>query len=286
MAALLLKAAPVTAKLYLDLKQKILNFQSAYGRTPKLATVLIGDDPASRIYVSKKGATCRDLGMGHQDFKLPSTATESELLKLLDTLNADDETDGILVQSPLPKQISEQRIYDHIHSDKDVDCFSSKNVGLVVQNRAKLLPCTPAGVMGLLKHYHIELAGKNALVVGRSDIVGKPMALLLLHANATVTVAHSKTADLAEHVRKADIIVSAIGRRGILNGTLPWKSTSTVIDVGIHRNSDGRVVGDCDFATIEPKVTAITPVPGGVGPMTIAWLMANTVEAAQIRKKK
>ncbi|HRK02650.1 MAG TPA: bifunctional 5,10-methylenetetrahydrofolate dehydrogenase/5,10-methenyltetrahydrofolate cyclohydrolase, partial [Oligoflexia bacterium] len=249
-----------------------------------LVTVLVGEDPASQIYVSKKGSTCHALGMAHEDFKLSSNISEGELLLLLDRLNADDSVDGILVQSPLPKQISSQRVYDHIRPDKDVDCFSATNVGLCAQNRALLLPCTPAGIMELLRFYKIAVAGKNALVLGRSDIVGKPMALLLLHADATVTVAHSKTSDLAEHIANSDLVVSAIGRRGVLTGTLPWKSSCTVIDVGIHRIADGRVVGDCEFSEIEQKVAAITPVPGGVGPMTIAWLMANTVKAAYFRK--
>lgn len=278
----LLKAAAAAEHLYKELRTEISQFTKRFGRAPKLATILVGDDPASQIYVSKKGATCNQLGMQHQDHKLSASTTESELLDLLNKLNADDGVDGILVQSPLPKQISAEKIHDKIDPRKDVDCFTPSNIGLCSQGRGQLLPCTPAGVMELLRFYKIELAGKNALVVGRSDIVGKPMAMLLLQANATVTIAHSKTRDLPELVRHADIVVAALGKRSVLTGALPWKKSAVVVDVGIHRVNQ-KVVGDCDFNDIAPKVSAITPVPGGVGPMTIAWLMANTVNAARWR---
>ncbi|MBI2605445.1 MAG: bifunctional 5,10-methylenetetrahydrofolate dehydrogenase/5,10-methenyltetrahydrofolate cyclohydrolase [Deltaproteobacteria bacterium] len=289
---LLLSGKPVAEAVQARAKSAIDAFRKKTGRAPALATVLVGDDPASAIYVRKKGEMCARLGLGHRDFRLPASAKQAELEKLIRELNADAAIDGILVQKPLPKQLDGQAVFDLLDPAKDVDCFSPHNAGLLAQGRARLLPCTPAGVMEILRHYKIAVEGKTALVIGRSDIVGKPMAVLLTLANATVTVAHSKTRDLAEHVALADIVVAAMGKNRFLKGSLAWKKGCVVIDVGMHRgsvgslaaSSGGKLSGDVDFDTVAPKVAAITPVPGGVGPMTIAMLMANTVRAAFVRQ--
>lgn len=280
----ILKAEPVANEVYRRVTRAAEFVRSKTGHLPTLATVLVGDDSASHIYVRKKGEMCAKLGMGHRDYKYSSDISQATLIETVRKLNADPEVDGILVQRPLPKQLQESEVFDLIDPKKDVDCFSPHNVGLLSQGRGNLLPCTPAGVMEILRHYKIETVGKNALVVGRSDIVGKPQALLLLHANATVTIAHSKTRDLAARVAEADIVVAAIGRSKFLTGDLPWKKTATVIDVGMNRPPEGKLCGDVDFEAVSPKVAAITPVPGGVGPMTIAMLMVNTVRAALLRQ--
>lgn len=284
----LLSGKPVAEAVRARVKNAIDSFRKKASRAPALTTVLVGDDPASAIYVRKKGEMCASLGLGHRDFKLSASTKQFEIEKLIRELNSDDAIDGILVQKPLPKQINGQAIFDLIDPSKDVDCFSPHNAGLLAQGRARLLPCTPAGVMEILRHYEIAVEGKNALVIGRSDIVGKPMAVLLTLANATVTTAHSKTRDLAEHVANADLVVAAMGRDRFLKGSLPWKKGCVVIDVGMHRGSagpsSGKLSGDVDFDAVAPKVTAITPVPGGVGPMTIAMLMVNTVRAAFVRR--
>lgn len=277
---MLLKAQPVTESVYERVARAVEIIRTKTAHSPTLATVLVGDDPASHVYVSSKGKMCQKLGLGHRDFKFPASVSQSELNETVRKLNADPAIDGILVQKPLPKHLSEPEVFDLIDPLKDVDCFSPHNVGLLVQNRGNLLPCTPAGVMEILRHYKIEVSGKNALVVGRSEIVGKPMGLLLLNANATVTTAHSKTRDLAKCVAEADIVVAAIGRANFLGGDLPWKKDTVVIDVGINRVAEKKLAGDVHFDAVAPKVSAITPVPGGVGPMTIAMLMVNTVRAA------
>ncbi len=279
-----LTAEPVIKKIYEQIKTEVSELEKKFSRKPKLATILVGHDPGSEIYVAKKGATCLELGFGHSDHKLSDSVSEKELLALVEKLNKDDSIDGILVQSPLPKQINAQKVFDTINPKKDVDCFSPHNVGLLSQGRALLKPCTPAGVIEMLHHYQIHIAGKNALIVGRSDIVGKPMAQLLLQENATVTIAHSKTKDLNEHIRHADIVVAAIGKANVLNGSYSWKKDAVVIDVGINRIADSKkITGDVDYAAVFPNVSAITPVPGGVGPMTIAMLMKNTLLAAKNR---
>lgn len=275
-----LKAEPVSNGVYERVTRAAEFVRKKTGRSPTLATVLVGDDPASQIYVKKKGEMCVKLGMGHRDFTFASSTAQQVLVETVMKLNADPDVDGILVQRPLPKHMDEAAVFDLIDPKKDVDCFSPHNVGLLSQGRGKLLPCTPAGVMEILKHYGISTAGKNALIVGRSDIVGKPMAYLLLQGHATVTIAHSKTRDLAACVAAADIVVAAIGRAKFLGGALPWKKDAVVIDVGMNRPPQGKLCGDVDYDAVAPKVAAITPVPGGVGPMTIAMLMVNTVRAA------
>lgn len=280
----LLKAAPVAEEVYERVRKASHSIHGQTGHLPTLATILVGADPASQIYVRKKGEMCASLGLGHRDLTLAADISEERLLDTIRELNFDDKVDGILVQKPFSKHISEAKVFSLIDPRKDVDCFSPHNVGLLVQGTADLLPCTPAGIMEILRHYKAQIAGQNALVVGRSDIVGKPMALLLLHSHATVTIAHSKTQDMAARVAAADIVVAAIGKDRFLKGDLPWKKSAIVIDVGMNRGVDGKVRGDVDFDAVAPRVAAITPVPGGVGPMTIAMLMVNTVRAARIRK--
>lgn len=282
--SLILKAKPVAEDVYARVTRTKDFIREKTGHLPTLATVLVGEDPASQIYVRRKGEMCEKLGLGHKDFKLPSSTSQAELISLVKKLNADDSIDGILVQKPLPKHLSEAEVFDLIDPSKDVDCFSPYNVGLLSQGRGTLLPCTPAGIMEIFKYYKIDVSGKNALIIGRSEIVGKPMAMLLLKANATVTMAHSKTKNLESLVEQADIVVAAMGRHKFLQGSLAWKRDCVVIDVGMNRSEDGILAGDVDFDAVQNKVRAITPVPGGVGPMTIAMLMVNTLRATMLRK--
>lgn len=249
------------------------------GVLPGLAVVVVGDDPASAIYVRNKERACIKLGIHSTVMRLPAETTQEELLEVVHVLNADDTIHGILVQLPLPRHIDEQAILRAIDPDKDVDGFHAMNAGRLLNGEKGFVPCTPKGVMRLFEEMHIDLNGKNAVVVGRSNIVGKPMALLLLQKNCTVTIAHSRTRDLASITRAADILVVAVGRPGIISGKM-IKPGAVVMDVGINR-IDGKVVGDVDFTSASEVASYITPVPGGVGAMTIAMLMENTVEAAE-----
>lgn len=249
-------------------------------RTPGLAVVLVGENPASQIYVRGKARDCEECGIRCMDFRLPAQATESELLTLIAELNGRADVDGILVQLPLPEGIRERRVLEAIAPEKDVDAFHPENVGRLVQGQARYLPCTPAGVMELLRAAGVDPAGRRAVIVGRSNIVGKPMALLLLQADATVTVCHSRTPDLADECRRADILISAVGRRGLITADM-IKPGAAVVDVAMNRDEDGKLCGDVDFAAACAVAAHITPVPGGVGPMTRAMLMLNTVEAAE-----
>jgi methylenetetrahydrofolate dehydrogenase (NADP+)/methenyltetrahydrofolate cyclohydrolase len=250
-------------------------------RPPGLAVILVGHDPASEIYVRNKIKTCGELGIYSEKITPPDTVTTENLLGIIEGLNQRKEIDGILVQSPLPKQVDKRRILLGMQPDKDVDGFHPFNVGSLVADLPAPRACTPAGIMELLRRYEIRITGKNAAVVGRSDIVGKPMALLLLHQSATVTICHSKTADLAEECRRADILVAAIGRPAFLTRDF-IKPGATVIDVGQNRGPDGKgLVGDVDAEAARELAGAYTPVPGGVGPLTIAMLMSNTVRAAE-----
>lgn len=280
---LILSSKPVAAGVYTRLEADVASFARRHGRTPSLTTVLVGEDPASQVYVGKKGEMCRKLGFGHKDHKLPATTTQAELMALVKRLNEDDGIDGILVQKPLPKPLNESAVFDAINPLKDVDCFHPANVGLLCQGRPVVKPCTPAGVMEILAHYGIPLRGARALVVGRSDIVGKPMGMMLLKEDATVTYAHSRTKDIPALIAESDIVVAAIGRAKFLGEGLPWRRDSIVIDVGVNRLPDGKLAGDVDYEKVLPLVKAITPVPGGVGPMTIAMLMVNTLSAARAR---
>lgn len=251
-------------------------------RTPGLAVVLVGENPASQIYVRGKARDCEECGIRCMDFRLPAQTTESELLTLIAELNGRAEVDGILVQLPLPEGIRERRVLEAIAPEKDVDAFHPENVGRLVQGQARYLPCTPAGVMELLRAAGVDPAGRRAVIVGRSNIVGKPMALLLLQADATVTVCHSRTPDLADECRRADILISAVGRRGLITADM-IKPGAAVADVAMNRDEDGKLCGDVDFAAACAVAAHITPVPGGVGPMTRAMLMENTLRAARLR---
>ncbi len=283
----LLKGKPVAEYIYKQVTAK-LNLLRDKGVVPKLTVILVGDDPASKVYVSRKEKTCKKLGMDSETVYLPEGTPEERLLDIIADLNNNPQNHGILVQLPLPKHIDENKVLLHVHPDKDVDCFHPRNVGMLVSGNPYVLPCTPAGIIEILKFYEIPIQGKHAVVIGRSNIVGKPMANLLLqkneHANATVTVLHSRTVDLAGHTRRADILIAAMGRAKFVKADMV-KNGAVVIDVGMNRvdadNEKGyALVGDVDFENVLPKVKAITPVPGGVGPMTIAMLMHNTINVA------
>lgn len=250
------------------------------GVTPGLAVVLVGEDPASKVYVGSKEKACIALGMYSEVHRLPEDTTEEDLLALIDKLNNQDSINGILVQLPLPKHINEKAVIDAISVEKDVDGFHPHSVGNLVIGDDSLLPCTPAGVIELIKRSGIEISGKHAVVIGRSNIVGKPVAMLLLRENATVTICHSRTANLQEVVKQADIVVVAIGRANAIDASY-IKSGAVVIDVGINRLDNGKLAGDVDYESCLTEAGYITPVPGGVGPMTITMLMKNTITAAK-----
>jgi methylenetetrahydrofolate dehydrogenase (NADP+)/methenyltetrahydrofolate cyclohydrolase len=258
------------------------DFVAATGHTPGLVTILVGEDPASQVYVRSKGERTREVGMASFHEQLPATAGQDEVESAVARWNADDRVDGILVQLPLPGDLDSKPVLELIDPSKDVDGFHPVSVGRLVANQPGLRPCTPLGVMELLHTYEIPVTGAEAVVVGRSDIVGKPVALLLLHESATVTITHSRTRDLAEVTRRADILVAAIGRPQMITGDM-IKPGAAVIDVGINRTEAG-LVGDVDYASASEVAGAITPVPGGVGPMTIAMLLSNTLEAARLRR--
>lgn len=247
---------------------------------PGLAAVLVGENPASKIYVRNKRKACEEVGIYSEEHALPETTSEAELLSLISRLNQDPKIHGILVQLPLPKKIRERRVLDDVIPEKDVDGFHYINVGKLVANEPGFVPCTPLGIIELLRASNVEMAGTHAVILGRSNIVGKPAALLLLHRHATVTICHSKTKDLNEICRQADILVAAIGKPEFVKKEMV-KEGAVVIDVGINRLSDGRIVGDVDFEAVQERAGAITPVPGGVGPMTIAMLLSNTLQSAK-----
>ncbi len=251
------------------------------GLTPGLAVVIVGNDPASQVYVRNKRKACNEVGFYSEAYELPEETTQEELEALVDKLNQDPKIHGILVQLPLPRHLDEQRILLRIRPEKDVDAFHPYNVGRIMIGDYHYLPCTPAGVMELLKRSGVDVSGKECVVVGRSNIVGKPMAMLLLQANGTVTICHSRTKNLSETTRRADILVAAIGKPEFFTADMV-KEGAVVIDVGMNRRpSDGKLCGDVDYASVEPVASYITPVPGGVGPMTITMLMQNTLRAAK-----
>lgn len=252
------------------------------GISVSLAVIIVGEDPASKVYVGNKKRACEKLGIVSYEYALPESTSQQELLDLVNELNARDDVNGILCQLPLPKHLDETAVINAIDPDKDVDCFHPVNVGKVSIGDGKLLPCTPAGIMEMLKYEGISPEGKNCVVIGRSNIVGKPISSLLLNANGTVTTCHSKTKNLAEVTSKADILVAAVGRPLFVTADMV-KEGAVVIDVGIHRDDNNELCGDVDFGSVEPKAGYITPVPGGVGPMTIAMLMCNTVTAAKMQ---
>jgi methylenetetrahydrofolate dehydrogenase (NADP+)/methenyltetrahydrofolate cyclohydrolase len=271
----------VRDQILAELKPRVEKLSAAH-RRPGLAVILVGNDPGSEIYVRLKIKTCGELGIYSEKITPPETITTGDLLGIIEGLNQRPEIDGILVQTPLPSQVDKNRVLRGMSPDKDVDGFHPLNVGALVENIPGPRACTPVGIMEMLRRYNIPVAGRRAVVVGRSDIVGKPMALLLLHANATVTICHSHTSNLAEECRRADILVAAIGRAGLLTRE-HIKPGATVIDVGMNRKADGKVVGDVNPDDAKELASAYTPVPGGVGPLTIAMLMANTVEIAEHR---
>lgn len=252
------------------------------GVTPGLAVILVGDDPASRIYVNNKKKACAEVGFYSEEITLPADTTEEELLKVVAELNARKDIHGILCQLPLPKPLSDKAVIEAISPEKDVDAFHAANVGHIMIGDHTFLPCTPAGVMELLARTGVEVEGKNCVVVGRSNIVGKPMAMLLLQQNGTVTICHSRTQNLKEICRTADILVAAVGRPKFITADMV-KPGAAVIDVGMDRDENGKLCGDVDFDNVEPIAGYITPVPGGVGPMTIAMLMKNTLTAAKMQ---
>ena len=270
----------VSAKIRSELALEIADFIKLSGRKPGLAVVVVGNDPASAVYVRNKHKACLEVGIESYQIELSEDTSEEELLGIIDRLNADDKVDGILVQLPLPKTISAEKVIERISPLKDVDAFHPVNVGKIVTGKYNLLPCTPAGVIELLDYYKVEISGKRCVVIGRSNIVGKPMALLLTERNGTVTLCHSKTQNLAEICREADIIVVAIGRAEFLKANMV-KPGAVVIDVGINRLDNSNLCGDVAFGEVSSIASMITPVPGGVGPMTIAMLLKNTLSAAK-----
>ncbi|MGB7970790.1 MAG: bifunctional methylenetetrahydrofolate dehydrogenase/methenyltetrahydrofolate cyclohydrolase FolD [Candidatus Deferrimicrobiaceae bacterium] len=279
MAAHLIDGKAIGAAVRAEIKERVGEFSARTGIKPNLVTVLVGDDPASRIYVRNKGKACHEAGMLSQQIDLPATLPENDLLALVAELNADPAVHGILVQLPLPDHINESRVIEAISPDKDVDGFHPMNAGRLLSGGPCFVPCTPLGIMKMLDHESVSLKGKHAVVVGRSNIVGKPVALLLLARHATVTICHSRTKDLPAVVRSADVVVAAVGKAEMIRGD--WLSPgAVVIDVGINRLPDGKLVGDVAFEEAKEVAGKITPVPGGVGPMTITMLLHNTLEAA------
>ena len=281
--AKILSGKTVSQRIKDELKEEVKELKQK-GINPGLAVVIVGDDPASRVYVNNKKKACDELGIYSEEYALPAETSQDELLKLIDTLNSKRDINGILVQLPVPKHINEETIINAISPIKDVDAFHPVNVGEIMVGNFDFVPCTPAGVMELIKESGIDVAGKECVVVGRSNIVGKPQAMLLLHQNGTVTICHSKTKNLKEKTKQADILVAAVGIPNFITGDM-IKEGAVVIDVGINRIADKKLVGDVEFESAEKAASAITPVPGGVGPMTIAMLMKNTIKAAVIQHK-
>ena len=281
MSAVIMDGKALAEKVKAQIREKA----SKLRRQPGLAVILVGDNPASQVYVRNKERDCAQCGIMCYDYHLPQDATQEDVLDLVEKMNNYGAVDGILVQLPLPEQIDERVVLEAIAPDKDVDAFHPENVGRIMQGQAYYKPCTPAGVMEILHEYGIDPAGKHCVVVGRSNIVGKPMAMLLLHENATVTICHSRTPDLKGQCLQADILVSAVGKTGLITADMV-KPGAVVIDVAMNRNEAGKLCGDVDFAAVSQVASYITPVPGGVGPMTRAMLMENTYKAAKCRIPK
>ena len=280
--AIRLDGKATSAAVRADVAREVAELKKQ-GITPGLAVILVGDDPASRIYVNNKKKACAEVGFYSEEITLPADTTQEDLLAVVEELNNRSDIHGILCQLPLPKGLDDKAVIAAIHPDKDVDAFHAVNVGRIMLGEYRFLPCTPAGVMELLHRAGISVAGKKCVVVGRSNIVGKPMAMLLLHEHGTVTICHSRTPDLAEQCRQADILVAAVGKAKLITADM-IKSGAVIIDVGMNRDENGKLCGDVDFDSVEPVAGYITPVPGGVGPMTIAMLMQNTLTAAKNAK--
>ena len=275
---MIISGKELSAKLKAEMAERVAMFPAEYGRVPHLVVILVGEDPGSVSYVKGKAKASAEVGIRNTTIRRPDTITEEELLGMIAELNADDGVDGILVQLPLPKHIDEDKIIAAIDKSKDVDGFHPLNVAALWQKQPCTLPCTPKGIIKMLKSAGVEISGREAVVIGRSNIVGLPVSKLLLDENATVTIAHSRTKNLGEVTRRADILVVAIGRPKFVKADMV-KDGAVVIDVGVNRDPEtGKLCGDVDFAAIEPKASVITPVPGGVGPMTICCLMENTIE--------
>lgn len=279
--AKLISGKAVSAALRTQIREETAALRENHGIHPGLAVVLVGNDPASQIYVRNKQKACEEVGFRAFEYRLNENSTQEQLLDLIRVLNKDDKVHGILVQLPLPKHIDEQTVILTIAPEKDVDAFHPMNVGRIMIGNYEFLPCTPAGVMELIDSTGVDLNGANCVVVGRSNIVGKPMAMLLLHRNATVTICHSRTRNLAEVCAGADILVSAVGKPHFIRADMV-KDGAVVIDVGMNHDENGKLCGDVEFTEVEPKASYITPVPGGVGPMTITMLLKNTLHAAKL----
>ena len=279
--AMIIDGKAVSAATREAIKNEVAELKEK-GVTPGLAVIIVGDDPASRVYVNNKKKACAELGMLSEEYALPDETTNEELLGLINELNGRKDINGILCQLPLPRHLDEKAVINAIAPEKDVDAFHPVNVGGIMTGDYSFLPCTPAGVMQMLKHYDIQTAGKHCVVIGRSNIVGKPMAMLMLHANATVTICHSRTENLAEECKRADILIAAVGKPKFVTPDMV-KEGAVVIDVGMDRDENGKLCGDVDFDAVEPICGAISPVPGGVGPMTISMLMRNTLTAAKLQ---
>lgn len=275
----------ISNKLRENLKKEIEQLKNIQNLQPSLAVIIVGGDSAAKIYVSNKKRACEEIGIKSYEFALPADTSEHELLNLIDSLNNRGDINGILVQMPLPAHINEKKVIEHINPIKDVDAFHEINVGKIMTNNFKFLPCTPAGIVCLLDESGIEISGKRCVIIGRSNIVGKPLAMLMLHRNATVTICHSKTQNLSEICKTADILISAVGMAKLVTCDMV-KPGAVVIDVGINRCENGKLCGDVDFENVKNIASYITPVPGGVGPMTISMLMKNTITAALLQKNK
>lgn len=280
MTAKLIDGKVVSAKIRGEIREAAEAFKAERKRAPGLAVVRVGEDPASIVYVRNKLRACEEVGFYSEPHILPEDVTTEEVIKVIESLNADPNIDGMLVQLPIPRHLDEKKILAAVSDDKDVDAFHTLDAGHLTLGDANVLPCTPAGIMEMLKHYDIEVAGKECVVVGRSNIVGRPMAALLLAADGTVTIAHSRTKDLGAVCRRADILVSAVGRAKVITADMV-KEGAVVVDVGMNRNEEGKLCGDVDFDAVSEVASYITPVPGGVGPMTVTMLMKNTLIAAK-----
>lgn len=280
--AKILSGKEVSERIKEELKGEVSELKKQ-GIFAGLAVIIVGDDPASRVYVNNKKKACEQLGIYSEEYALSGDTEEEELIGLIERLNKDSSISGILVQLPLPRHISEKKVLESINPEKDVDAFHPINVGKIMTGDYDFVPCTPAGIMELIKESGVSVGGKDCVVIGRSNIVGKPMSMLLLHQNGTVTVCHSRTKNLKDKAKNADILVVAVGKPNFVTGDM-IKEGAVVIDVGINRLENKKLVGDVDFESAEKVAGAITPVPGGVGPMTIAMLMKNTVKAAIINK--
>lgn len=280
--AVLIDGKKVSGEVRARIREEVAALKSE-GIVPGLAVIIVGEDPASKVYVRNKKRACEECGIYSEEYALPEATTEEELLALVARLNADAKISGILIQSPIPKHLNEDFIVSHIDPKKDVDAFLPVNVGHIMIGDYDFLPCTPAGVMELLHAYDIPVEGRECVVVGRSNIVGKPQAMMLLHENGTVTMCHSRTRNLAEVTRRADILVAAVGKAKFITADMVHEG-ATVIDVGMNRDENGKLCGDVDFDAVKEKAAYITPVPGGVGPMTITMLLKNTLKAARLQR--